>query len=94
MTAEDRARAWAGLSVVGRSVTIGGVRATITSGPRMYGGTSVELTLRVDRDGEDVTPEHLNPVIVTNPPLGIMDGDRLREDPEAALMQTVARLVK
>lgn len=94
MTAEERAKAWAGLAVVGRSVSIGGVRATITSGPRMCGGTSVEFTLRVDRDGEDVTPEHLNPVIVTNPPLGVRDGDRIREDPEAALMQTVARLIK
>lgn len=68
-----------------RVITRGRWRLTITSDPsavQRKGSWCAELTVRVERDGRDVTPADLNPVRIVNPPLLVPDpaGDVVVEE--------------
>lgn len=68
-----------------RVITRGRWRLTITGDPaavQRKGTWGAELTVRVERDGRDVTPADLNPVRIVNPPLLVPDpaGDVVVEE--------------
>lgn len=85
-----------------REWTTGSLGYELLDGPKAAGPTSVAVVVRVTRDGADVTPDAINPIVVTNPPLLVADpsGDvdlgergRFRTDPAAALREIVEGVV-
>lgn len=77
-----KARAFAQLaSLAGQSWTRGPITATITDGPRLnLALRAVDLSVRVERDGIDVTPPNMNPLQYRNAPILVPDpnGDVVR----------------
>ena len=68
-----KAEAFAALPDRSRAVTRGRFRATLTSRPAVDARGALAFTLRIERDGVDVTPPDLNPVRVVNPPILVPD---------------------
>lgn len=99
-----KARAFGTLaSIAGESWTGGPFRVTVTGGPFVdLGRRVVSVTVRVDRDGLDVTPATMNPLLFLNLPILVPDpaGDvnlgergRFRVDLRASLLAAVREAV-
>lgn len=84
-----KAEAIAQAALTGRTWTRGRWAVTVVGAPQVRqwvagDGTTrygVELSLRVERNGVDVTPADLNPILVPDPPL-------LVEDPNGPIVRT------
>lgn len=94
-----KGRAFSALSsLAGQSWSRGKLTATIIDGPHVDASERmVSLSVRVTRDGRDITPPDLNPISYVNPPILVpdaagdvdRDGQRFREDLRAALLTIV-----
>lgn len=92
-------------SLAGQSWARGRLTATVIDGPHLRAAIrAVELSVRITRDGVDITPADLNPLIYVNPPTIVSDpaGEidlgpergRFREDPRAALLIAVRETLR
>lgn len=93
-----KARAFAKLeSFAGQSWSKGNLTATITSGPTLVTSErAISFTMQVTRDGEDITPRAMNPIIIANPPIMVPDGDGefRRSDLRSALLTVLRDFVR
>lgn len=89
-------------SIAGQSWTRGRITATVTDGPRIdLGRRIVSVSVRIERDGVDITPPRMNPLeygplhripMLVPDPAGDVDLGELgtfREDPRAAFLAAV-----
>lgn len=89
-------------SLVGQSILRGNFRLTLTDGPKIVNHMLV-FSIRINRidNGNNVTPQNLNPVMVVNPPILVADPSgpidlgtkgKFRLDIQAALFQIIRDL--
>lgn len=88
-----KAEAFAALaSLAGQSWKRGRLTATVIDGPHLRAAIrAVELSVRITRDGVDITPSSLNPLLYVNLPILVPDpaGDVVRAstDPDGTVTE-------